>query len=249
LETLAPEASPLPEGIFWLGQSTEGRDILGWRFGDGERQVLVVGGIHAGFEANTVLLVNELIDHFSGSPGDVLPGISLILIPVLNPDGLARGREIAGRFNGNLVDLNRNWGCEWSAEAVSYQGEVDPGERPFSEPETQALSQFIEIERPAAVLFYHSAAFGIFAGDCEGSGVSAVLAEVLGKATGYPYGEPFSAYRVTGTAPSWVDSLGIPAVDVELSNARETEFTRNLAGLRAVQCWLLGNPAVPRCAT
>ncbi len=71
--------------------------------------LLLVGGIHAGFESNTVLLINALIAHFEGTPVDVLPGMSIILIPVLNPDGLVRGRTTEGRFNGNRVDLNRNW--------------------------------------------------------------------------------------------------------------------------------------------
>ena len=50
----------------------------------------------------------------------------------------------------------------------------------------------------------------------------------------------FTDYVVTGTEASWVDSLGIPAADVELSTTRATEFTRNYSGIMAVQRWLLG---------
>lgn len=80
---------------------------------------------------------------------------------MLNPDGLVRGRTAEGRFNGNQVDLNRNWGCDWSATAYWQQRTVDPGERPFSEPETAALSVFMQSTRPVAALFYHAAANGI----------------------------------------------------------------------------------------
>ena len=59
---------------------------------------LFAGQIHAGYEANTVLLIQEMIEHFQRAPGDVLPGMSLILIPAANPDGLTRGRAAVSRL-------------------------------------------------------------------------------------------------------------------------------------------------------
>ncbi|NDJ62646.1 MAG: DUF2817 domain-containing protein [Chloroflexi bacterium] len=228
-----------------IGYSVAGRAISGRRFGAGDQALLLVGGMHGGWEANTVALINELIAHFAAAPGAVLPGVSLILIPAANPDGLVLGRQPEGRFNANNVDLNRNWACGWSPEAVWRDQPVDPGPRPFSEPETVALASFIEALRPAAALFYHSAADGIFAGNCRGVAPTAdseMMAAVLGAATGYSFGAPFTAYPVTGTAPSWVDSLGIPAADVELQSWTGTEFERNLRGIMALQRWLIGDP-------
>lgn len=231
----------IPAGnTFVVGQSVQGRDILAWRFGDGEKVVLLVGGIHAGFEAITVTLINELIAHFQETPADVLPGITLILIPVVNPDGLIFGREARGRFNANNVDLNRNWGCEWSPTAYWQERLANPGERAFSEPETRAIGQLIRDFQPGAAVFYHAAAHGVFAGSCNGDHGSGALAAVIGEAAGYPYGEAWSAYPVSGTAASWADGLGIPAVDLELSGTRETEFLPNLRGIMAVQAWLIG---------
>jgi predicted deacylase len=239
--TGTPVATLAPLGnAFIVGQSAQGRDIIGWSFGAGPHTLLVVGGIHAGFESNTVLLVNELVAHFQAAPASLLPGMRLILIPVANPDGLVLGRQTAGRFNANGVDLNRNWGCEWSEEAYWQDRRVDPGPRAFSEPETQALARLIRETQPAAAIFYHSAANGIFTGDCPAGGVSDELARVLGEASGYAYGQPFSAYRVTGTAASWVDGQGIPAVDLELTGTRDTEFVRNLRAIQAAQCWITG---------
>jgi hypothetical protein len=224
-----------------IGRSSEGRDILAYRFGSGPRLLLIVGGIHAGFEANTVALVNQLVEYFAGAPDAVLPQITLVLIPAANPDGLARGRVAEGRFNGGGVDLNRNWGCGWSAQAYWQTRQVNPGARPFSEPETQAVAALAGVLKPAAALFYHSAARGVFAGNCPDGGVSAPLAAIVGEAAGYPYGEAFSAYRVSGTAPDWFDGQGIPAVDVELATTRETELVNNLRGIMAVQRWLAGD--------
>jgi predicted deacylase len=230
-------ATLMPDTTF-VGLTVEGRPILARDFGSGDKRLLLVGGMHGGWEGNTVTLINQLITHFDTHPEDVLPGMTITLIPAANPDGLVRGREESGRFNANGVDLNRNWGCEWSADAIWRNQSVDAGAQPFSEPETQYVSEFIMQIQPDTVLFYHSAAGGVFAGNCAGDHGSMLMAEVLGQATGYSYGQPFTAYRVTGTAASWVDGEGIPAADVELLSWTASEFERNLRGVMALQEWL-----------
>lgn len=249
---VTPSGTPVPtrppaDNAFLIGHSFEGRDIWGWRFGTGSKLLLLVGGIHNGFESNTVLLVNALIDHFETTPTDVLPGMSIILVPVLNPDGLALGRTTNGRFNGNNVDLNRNWGCDWSADAYWRQQKVNPGTQAFSEPETQALSVFMQQTRLVAALFYHAAADGLFEGTCNDKVDSAQLAAVYGDASGYPYGKPFDAYTVSGTESNWADGQGILSADVELASSRSTEFDRNLRGILALQCWITGDLQQPQC--
>lgn len=228
----------LTSNMILVGYSVENRAIVARQVGNGERVLLLVGGIHGGWEGNTVTLINELITHFEENPDDVLSRLSILLIPVANPDGLIRGREEAGRFNANGVDLNRNWGCEWSKDARWRDQAVNPGEQPFSEPETRAIAALVRDLRPAVVLFYHSAAGGVFAGGCEGDHGSMLMSQILGQATGYTYGQAFTAYPVTGTAASWVDGQGIPSADVELQSWTESEFERNLSGIMALQCWL-----------
>lgn len=219
----------------------DGNELLAYRAGTGPRTIMLVGGIHTGFESNTVELVERLRDHFRTNTRDILPGVTLLFVPLLNVDGLEFGRQIRGRFNGNEVDLNRNWGCGWSPDAEFANGAVDPGSEPFSEPETRALGSLIERVRPQAVLFYHSAADGVFAGNCgSNTSISEDMARIYGEASGYPYGSDFSAYAVTGSAPAWVDSIGIAAADVELASPEASEFQRNLNAVIALQRWVMG---------
>lgn len=231
--------TPVPSPDAWVfGASAGGKELIARRFGAGERVLMLVGGIHGGWEANTVELMRLLTDHFTTHPEDIPPNFSVIVVADFNPDGSAYPGIPRGRFNGSGVDLNRNWGCNWSSTAFWSQQRINPGLTPFSEPESRALRDLMLTERPAAALFYHSAASGVYAGACDGDHGSAELSAVLGAATGYSYGSAFSAYPVTGTAVDWADGQGIPAADVELASHADSEFERNLRGVRAVLAWM-----------
>ncbi len=250
-QVIPDAADALPANTTLIGRSAGGRGILARRLGGGAMTLLLVGGIHGGWEANTVLLMNEALTHFAETPEDIAPGLSLVIVPALNPDGLLLGREEAGRFNDNGVDLNRNWACDWSSEAFWRDQTVDPGEQPFSEPETAALADYILLNPPVAVLFYHSAANGVFAGACDGDHGSQVLGHIYGRAALYPSDSRFNAYQVTGDASSWVDGQGIPSLTVELQSWTDSEWDRNYDGIMAVQCDLvrrLNDPAARRWA-
>lgn len=230
--------TPLPSQ-FIFGQSAQGKDLVAFRYGTGHRWIMLVGGIHSGFEFNTTSLLERLRFEIGDNRDEILPTISYIVIPRLNPDGEARGRILEGRFNANNVDLNRNWGCGWEETAEFANGPVDPGLAPFDQPESAALAALIQETQPEVVLFYHSAANGVFAGNCgENPDLSQDLAQVYGTAAGYPFESDFTAYKVSGTAPSWVNSIGIPSVDVELASDDVPEVDRNLRALQAVQRWI-----------
>lgn len=233
-----PAAEPGDEVI---GLSGGNHAMVARRFGAGPRTLLLVGGMHGGWEQNTVALAERLADHFAAHPQDIPAGWSIVIVPAANPDGLLIGRSPEGRVNRRGVDLNRNWGCGWQPTAVWRETPVSPGASPLSEPETRALAAFITGLRPAIVLFYHSQAGAVFAGDCPSDPVpvdSAQMAAIYGEAAGYDYGRAFSAYPVTGTAASWVDGLGIYSADVELETSNLAEFDANLRAVLAVMAWV-----------
>jgi LysM repeat protein len=242
-----------------LGYSTLGWPIEYYQFGRGRFRIVFVGGIHGGYEWNTALLAYQAIDFFAAHPEQVPDSVTLTVVPVANPDGLVAvvghpGRftpdevgpdTLPGRFNGNGVDLNRNWACDWSATAYWRDQEISGGAAPFSEVEVRILRDFLGIISADAVVFWHSAMPGVFAGGCDGPFPEAeALATLYAQAAGYPSFESFDEYPVTGDATDWLSLRGVPAITVELSSHSDTDWDQNLAGMRAV-LGLYGFPFEP----
>jgi protein MpaA len=124
-----------------LGHSVEGRRITAYHLGEpGRKKVVLISLMHGNEPAPRRILMN-LVD---GAP---VHGIDLWVVPVYNPDGLARHT----RKNAHGVDLNRNYPYRWIRQGGSY----DSGPRPRSEPETRAMMRFLSRVRPAYVLSFH----------------------------------------------------------------------------------------------
>jgi hypothetical protein len=52
---------------------------------------------------------------------------------------------VSGRYNGNTVDLNRNFDCDWQASGVWQSTQVSGGSKAFSEPEPSlAIKTYVE---------------------------------------------------------------------------------------------------------
>ena len=235
-----------------IGQSVEGRDIKAVSFGNGDTHLLFVGGTHGGYEWNSALLAYQYIAYLRVNPEQVPEDLTITIIPVLNPDGLAKvidttepftltdipdpnTRVAEGRFNAHGVDLNRNFDCKWAPESTWRGKVVSAGTEAFSEPEAVALRDFVYLHSPAAVVFWHSKANNVYASECE-EGVlpeTLTLMSAYAKAAGYGKVPVFDAYPVTGDSEGWLASIGIPAVTVELETANDSEWSRNLAGIDA----------------
>jgi protein MpaA len=223
-----------------IGFSLGGRPIHAYTFGVGEREYLIVAGIHGGYEWNTIELANELIAHFYEDPGAIPTDVTLHIIRNMNPDGEARAHGVDGRVNNNGVDLNRNfpsenWTAEWDRDGCWIYRPTTGGRYGGSEPETRAVMSFIRSREIEALISYHSAALGVFPGGDPWEERSKDLAEALSEATGYPYPPIDTGCHYTGTLADWAVENGVgAAVDMELRNHRDTDFERNLQGLEVL---------------
>jgi len=235
-----------------VGHSVDGRSIELFSFGTGAKHLLFVGGMHGGYEWNSVLLAYQFIDYLNDNLVTVPSAITIDVIPAINPDGLyaviqKEGRfdetDIPntttiglGRFNADQVDLNRNFDCKWQPTSTWRSQTVSAGTSAFSEPEAIALRDLVNSTKPEAVIFWHSQANAVYASECN-AGVlpdTLTLMNTYAGAAGYKSVASFDAYPVTGDAEGWLASIGIPAITVELATHDNTEWNKNLSGISAV---------------
>lgn len=223
-----------------IGYSVLGRPIQAYTFGQGESQYLIIAGIHGGYEGNTIDLANELIKYLSQHPEAVSSGATLYIIPDMNPDAAARGRNPDARVNANGVDLNRNfptdnWIPNWNHDNCWNDRPTTGGTSGGSEPETRTVTNFIASHHILAMISYHSAALGVFPGGTPWQPASKKLARQLGSATHYPYPPIDIGCNYTGTLADWAVENGVgAAVDMELANHQSTDFDKNLKALRVL---------------
>jgi len=252
--TIAPTDVPLPptstperaffEGPITYGHSFNGFPLLAYRLGAGPSVRAIIGGIHGGYEWNTVELVSETLKYLQENPALVPDEVTLYVIPCANPDGYAAGTDREhGRVNGNGVDLNRNWDYHWQMTATHGTRPVFAGTGAFSEPETATLRDFILERNVEAAIFYHSAMARVFYGVERGQSATYELAVVVSEATGYPIADGVPGQITTGDAVDWMSAQRLAGIEVELTNHEDIEWERNLQGLRAFLDWT--SPPLP----
>ena len=89
-----------------IGNSEEGRSIFSIRIGKGAKRVLLWSQMH-GNESTTTKALFDCFNLFltnNAIPNSILESCTLLVIPILNPDGAERYT----RLNANKVDLNRD---------------------------------------------------------------------------------------------------------------------------------------------
>lgn len=240
-----------------IGKSVEGRDIMSYAFlpvqgGNSTKQIAFVGGIHGGYEWNSVMLAYQMIDYLTAHPEIIPDNLSVTIIPSANPDGVFKvtgkdGRfsladvknnlpNGTGRFNANNVDLNRNFACNWQATSTWKGNIVSAGENVFSEPEAKAIQNFVSQNKPSAMIFWHSQSNAVYASACN-NGILAGTRNIMNlysQAAGYPAVDTFDSYAITGAVEDWLASINIPAITVELKTHETVEWDKNLAGIKAL---------------
>lgn len=144
--------------IISLGPSVEGRDLWAVRItgpGANKPGVLYHGCQHARewLSPPVVAYAAEyLLAHYDSDPtiAALVDNVEWFLLPIVNPDGYVYSwtTNRLWRKNRNYtwgVDLNRNWGWHWGGPGSSGSPYSDLYRGPFafSEPETQAVRDFI----------------------------------------------------------------------------------------------------------
>lgn len=217
-----------PDAVrFAVGRSHDRRKIEAVRLGqaDAPGLVLLLGRQHPP-EVTGALAMETFVDRIAqmmASDPQMGRRYQFIVIPLLNPDGVARGNW---RANLGGKDLNRDWGD-------------------FSQPETRAIKAWLDAlpgrVRPILMLDFHSTYRNLFyvQGDEASASQQRFLDAWLGGKEGqfpdYPFAiEPRNANPGSGTAKNWFhQTYGIPAYTYEVADDASREGTRQAAGALA----------------
>ena len=179
-----------------IGESVEGKPIVAERRGTpGGRVVLIIGVIHG--DENDGLAIMQHLHQM-----DVPAGVDLWLVDSMNPDGVAN----TTRHNANQVDLNRNFPGSWAPLGVLGDGQY-AGPSAASEPETQAMVDFISEIRPDLTMWYHQDLYRI----APGRGRDGRIRQRYADLTGLPV-VSITGGTYTGVAATWARDLLNPGV-------------------------------------
>jgi len=217
-----------------IGYSVNGSPITAYTFGSGPA-VLYTGAIH-GNEVSTSSLMYSWIDDLEANARSIPSGRSVVVVPKLNPDGVAAGT----RTNAHNVDLNRNFATsDWRKDITDVNNRPFPGgggNSPMSEPEVRVIAGFAASLHPSLILSYHSIG-GVVAANQAGS--SGAYASTYSRLSGYgnvtgQSGETFD-YSISGTADDYyAQKLGIASVLVELGSHSYSQFGLNRSAMWAM---------------
>ncbi len=244
-----------------IGHSIQGRPMLAMRLtseqvGSNKPQVLFLSTHHAREWVATEMSM-RLIKYLTANYGSneqvthLLDTTEVWVIPVGNPDGYQYTFTNERLWRKNLrdndgdgqitiadgVDINRNfdahWGYDDEGSSPSWSDQTYRGTAPNSEPETQAVVDFIQQNNFKFVLSYHTYGnlilypwgwqvktpglddpiFVAQAGTDETPGVWDSLLD-----TGYDPGVGADLYTTNGEFTDWAyDMAGVPAQTIELT--------------------------------
>ncbi len=189
------------------GHSVEGRPILALEEGSGEKTTIIFGGFH-GDEMLGIELVHAYATYLNTVDHNLI-GSRVLVIPVLNPDGLVRGT----RTNAREVDINRNFPTEnWTEAARASR--YNPGKEAASEPETQIAIELIDRYKPDRIVSVHIPLQAV-----NYDGPAKDIAEKMALHTGYPVKADIG-YPTPGSFGTYAGKeLGLPVITLELPSS------------------------------
>jgi hypothetical protein len=221
-----------------IGQSAGGLPIQVQQYGSSEEVILLVGGVSGGFSPSSTRFAERVVEYYDRFSNEIPFEISLHVITNLNPDSPLAPGQVTGRLNANGVDITRNFDCAWSDTDTFRGADISNGSGPFSEPESQALRDYILSVNPVAVIFSSARADPslVLPGFCNDADSGSVdLAATYAGGSGYT--RSAVARSGTGDPSDWATTLEIPAIFIllpEYETFSEDDWQANLKGLKAV---------------
>jgi carboxypeptidase T len=244
----AAAAHPEIARLVVLGHSVQGREILALRITDApgtsedEPKLAFWGGIHGDEYAGGELPYRYalyLCDSYGLDPAVTryVDENEIWCIPMINPDGRVLGR----RTNANGVDVNRDFGYEWSGEGGSPA--------PFSQVESRAQREFCAEHAITLSTTFHCSGdvvfypWGYAPQDVPDHGEIVDLSRRYAAAASYAYGNSWHDYETHGELlDDLYGSRGGICLTVEVSNSASSlpqTIARNQAGMNLL-CDLAG---------
>ena len=194
--------------------------------------IVFMGGHHAREHVSVempLMLTQYLVNQYrAGNPDIValLQSREIHIIPMVNPDGaeydISTGnykmwrKNLRDHGNGTYgVDLNRNYGYQWGTGGSSNRknSDVYMGTHPFSEPETQAIKNFIELQTNISILVsFHTFSELILypwghtfesISDHRSLAVHQVMANTMAQWNGYTPQQSSELYIASGDTTDW----------------------------------------------
>jgi len=244
-----------------IGKTHEQRDIMlitvSFDVDNAESKpaLLYTGTIHArewiGNEL-AVKFIEYVVDNYEYNPQliDILNSNTLYMVPCLNPDGFEYSMKHFSFWRKNRrlnhdgtygIDLNRNFSYGFPG-SKNTSSNVYSGPKAFSEPETQAIKQFVDShENITIALDYHSQGNVFFPAhkfsheaEPEGTDLNmlcANMARKIYKVTGRKYGihrgKP-PTNLVGGSGREYYYSRGILATVVEVGTRNIPDYMQNM---------------------
>lgn len=213
-----------------IGKTLEGREILAIKISDNAKEdevepAILVNAMHHAREVMTPEITTDMIDYLTANYGqksevtDWINSSEIWVIPMFNLDGNNKMWSENSMWrkntrNGHGVDLNRNYPAGWNScngSSSNVNAQDYRGTAPGSEPETQAMMNFVGSIKPVFNISYHSySEIVIYPFGCRpnrtptGQAVEAVGAEI-GKKIDYKPGTAWELlYNADGGDIDWM---------------------------------------------
>ncbi len=242
-----------------IGKTHEDREItlvtlsLHVESADKKPALLYTGTIHArewiGHEL-ALKFIEYVLHNYDINPKikEYLGRSTLYIVPCLNPDGFEYSRQHFSFWRKNRrknpdgsygVDLNRNFSIGWK-NGTQMDSNVYGGTEPFSEPETRAIKEFVDIHPNITIaLDYHSQGNVFFPAhkfrhesEIDGNDLNVLCAnmsEQIHRVTGRHYGihrgKP-PAKLIGGSGREYYYSKGIIAAVAEVGTKNIPDYMK-----------------------